>query len=510
MLLIYPVAFATRSIPRALFHTSSARWALKRFKLADIGEGITEVELIKWNVKPSAPVHTFDSLCEVQSDKASVEITSPYDGVIRDLFVEEGQVAKVGQDLCTIQVADDSPVAAQEEGIQSSQTTPSAEPEHDPSVPATQPLAPLPESEHSNRRPHPLDPNVPLHAHTTVRDVLAAPSVRHYAREHGVDLSNLAPGSGKDGRVEKRDVDAYLQAGASRSPPLRDASRPNAQPGQDVMVELNRTRYNMWKAMEKSLSIPQFTCSSSLDLTELHNLLPILNANIPKHYLPPSARSNHEPVISPSSFYTSTPPPAVPSSGQYTRLTYLPTLLKTLSRAMLEWPLFRSSITPGSEYSGSKPTLTLRPHVDISIALSTPTGLYTPTIQAVDTQSVYSIASQLKHFSHLGRQIPSALTPKEMPKRGGTISVSNVGGIGAVESAAPVLVPGGGVAIVAIGRARWVWDVERGNGTGERRLKLSVSWTADHRVVEGAEMVAFLETWRAWIEAPQRLIADSV
>lgn len=177
---------------------------------------------------------------------------------------------------------------------------------------------------------------------------------------------------------------------------------------------------------------------------------------------------------------------------------------------MLEWPLFRSSITPGSEHSGSKPTLTLRPHVDISIALSTPTGLYTPTLQAVDTQSVYSIASQLKQFSHLGRQIPSALTPNEMPKRGGTITVSNVGGIGAVESAAPVLVPGGGVAIVAIGRARWVWDVERGDGKGERRLRVGVSWTADHRVVEGAEMVAFLETWRAWVEAPQRLIADSV
>lgn len=215
------------------------------------------------NVKPSAPVHTFDSLCEVQSDKASVEITSPYDGVIGDLFVEEGQVAKVGQDLCTIQVADDSPVAQEEEGNQSSQTTPPppAEPEHHLSVPADQPLAPLPKSEHSNRRPHPLDPNVPVHAHTTsVRDVLAAPSVRHYAREHGVDLSNLAPGSGKDSRVEKRDVDAYLQASASRSPPLSAATRPHAPSGQDVMVELNRTRYNMWKVMEKvSLSSPNYS-----------------------------------------------------------------------------------------------------------------------------------------------------------------------------------------------------------------------------------------------------------
>ena len=97
-----------------------------------------------------------------------------------------------------------------------------------------------------------------------------------------------------------------------------------------------------------------------------------------------------------------------------------------------------------------------------------------------------------------------------MPKRGGTISVSNVGGIGAGDFASPVLVPGGGVAIVALGRAKWVWDVDRGDGGGERRLKMGVSWSADHRVVEGAELAAFVECWRGYVEAPERLIADSV
>ena len=237
-------------------------------------------------------------------------------------------------------------------------------------------------------------------------------------------------------------------------------------------------------------------------------MLPLLNAHIPAHYLPPSARSDAAQVISPSSFYEQAPPPEVPSSGQYTRLTYLPALLKTLARAMREWPLFRSSITPDSP--SDKPTMTIRPHADISIALSTPTGLYTPTLQAVDGQSVYALAAQLRHLAHLGRQVPCALTPAEMPRRGGTVSVSNVGGVGAVESAAPVLVPGGGVAIVAIGRARWVWDVERGDGRGERRLRVGVSWSADHRVVEGAELVAFMEAWRGWVECPQRLIADAV
>lgn len=187
-------------------------------------------------------------------------------------------------------------------------------------------------------------------------------------------------------------------------------------------------------------------------------------------------------------------------------------MLKTLSKAMIEWPLFRASITPFSKSSVSepdtgKPTLTIRPHADISIALSTPTGLYTPTLQRVNTHSVYSLASQLRHISHLGRLTPSGLTPAEMPRKGGTITVSNVGAIGAGEFASPVLVPGGGVAIVAVGRARWVRDEERG---GERRLQVGISWSADHRVVEGAELAAFVECWRSWVEHPERLIAESV
>ena len=98
-----------------------------------------------------------------------------------------------------------------------------------------------------------------------------------------------------------------------------------------------------------------------------------------------------------------------------------------------------------------------------------------------------------------------------MPKRGGTITVSNVGAIGDGDFANPVLVPGAGVAIVAIGRAKWVWDVNRNdNGQGERRLKIGVSWSADHRVVEGAELAAFVETWRGWAENPQRMIAHGV
>ncbi|KAJ8455017.1 hypothetical protein ONZ45_g19080 [Pleurotus djamor] len=337
-------------------------------------------------------------------------------------------------------------------------------------------------------------------------DVLATPSVRHFARQNAVDLAQLVPGSGKRGRIEKSDIEAFLARGSQPQPSI---SAVDVDSGKDVVVDLGRTRYGMWKAMVKSLEIPHFGYSTTLDLTALHDTLPTLNSHIPAHFLPPPSTPLPVQSVSPSSLYPAPSHPQSPSSAQFTKLTYLPILLKTLSRAMLEWPIFRSSITPNST-SDAKPTLTIRPHADISIALSTPSGLYTPTIQRVNTHTMYSLASQLKHLSHLGRQTPCGLTPAEMPKRGGTITVSNVGAIGAGEFASPVLVPGGGVAIVAIGRAKWVWDVDRGDGKGERRLKVGISWSADHRVVEGAELAAFVECWRSYVETPGRLIADSI
>ncbi|KAF8168548.1 CoA-dependent acyltransferase [Crassisporium funariophilum] len=491
------------------FHTTATSWAsrkvIHKFKLADIGEGITECEVVKWSIKPLSTVQAFDPLCEVQSDKASVEITSPFDGVVKELLVQEGEIAKVGAGLCLIEV-DEEIVEGSEpalpEPVQSSAVEIKRGEEKVVSPPpSSSEPAPV-------RRLHPLDPKNTSGGKLTNADgVHAAPSVRHFARQKGVDLTFLVPGSGKAGRIEKSDVEAYLTRGTES----RSNDIPLVQQREDVVVELGRTRYGMWKAMTKSLEIPHFGYSTTLDLTALHEILPLLNTHIPSHYLPPSSRPTQPPSVNPSALYPA-PTHAIPESQHFTRLTYLPVLLKTLAKAMIEWPLFRSSITPPSSSGAvsSKPSLTIRPQADISIALSTPTGLYTPTLQAVNDQSIYSLSAQLKHLSHLARQTPSGLSPKEMPKRGGTLTVSNVGAIGAGDFASPVLVPGGGVAIVAIGRAKWVWDVDRGDGKGERRLKVGVSWSGDHRVVEGAELAAFVECWRAYVEVPQRLIGEGV
>ena len=185
-------------------------------------------------VKPPANVHIFDPLCEVQSDKASVEITSPYDGVIKELLVQEGEVAKVGSGLCLIEVESEDekiveshlPVEPLAEKEAETYTSPTVE-----SNPA------------QARRFHPLDPKNNV---VRVDHVLAAPSVRHFARQQGVDLALLVPGSGKDGRIEKIDVNAYMSRGSVQSIPT-----PTQSEGENVVVELGRTRYGMWKAMVK-------------------------------------------------------------------------------------------------------------------------------------------------------------------------------------------------------------------------------------------------------------------
>ncbi|KAJ6603325.1 CoA-dependent acyltransferase [Mycena vulgaris] len=506
-------------LPR-YFHASLRRLAssLHTFKLADIGEGITECEVIRWAVTPATPVRAFDTLCEVQSDKASVELTSPVDGVVRALLVQEGAIARVGEGLCTIEVEGGEAEAKEAE-------KPVAEEVKTEEVEVEAPAPKAEVTESPARRPHPLDPTFTPAASAASALSLATPSVRHYARTQGVDLALLAPGRGRGGRVEKADVDAFL-ASPSSSSPSSQFQPPSS--GEDIVVELGRTRAAMWRAMVKSLEIPTFGYTASLDITDLHALLPLLTAHIPARYRPSAsssdgAQNKWDPAHALGAGLVAAEP--VPETARYARLTYLPFLIKALARAMMEWPLFRAAITssPPSQNAvaaPAKPTLTIRPHADVALALATPTGLYTPLLRAANTRSVYALASEVARLAELGRRVPCGLGAADLGgARGPTITVSNVGAAGRGTGAAPVLIPGGGVAIVAIGRAEWVWDVsaeywgDDASGVqmrGARRLKVPVSWTADHRVVEGAEMAAFVECWRGWVEYPGRMVGEGV
>ena len=204
------------------------------------------------SVKSQGTVQAFDVLCEVQSDKASVEITSPFDGVLKEILVKEGGVAKVGEPLCLIETEDGEEAESAEAVPSEGQSGPA------PVTPLSTGSTSIPPTDSSPqpaalRRHHPLDPNKPAElVRSSPDDGLAVPSVRHFAMKSGIlDLSKLMPGSGKNGRIERSDVEAYL-AGATTSAPQPTPSQPSVTPqGEDLVVELGRTRYGMWKAMVK-------------------------------------------------------------------------------------------------------------------------------------------------------------------------------------------------------------------------------------------------------------------
>jgi len=204
------------------------------------------------SVKSQGTVQAFDVLCEVQSDKASVEITSPFDGVLKEILVKEGGVAKVGEPLCLIETEDGEEADSADAALSESQPGPA------PVTPLSTGPTSVPSTDSSPqpatlRRHHPLDPNKPMEPVRSIPDEASAiPSVRHFAAKNGIlDLSKLMPGSGKNGRIEKSDVEAYL-AGGTDSTPQPTLSQSNVTPqGEDLVVELGRTRYGMWKAMVK-------------------------------------------------------------------------------------------------------------------------------------------------------------------------------------------------------------------------------------------------------------------
>lgn len=219
------------------FSIASRRLAVKPFLLADVGEGIKECEMIQWFVQPGARVDEFDPICEVQSDKASVEITSRYSGVIKKLHYDIGQMAQVGRALLEIDTEEDEPSAP----VKSS-----AEPQAQPPVEPATPEAPPQESSKET-------PTVRPHIKS-----LATPAVRRLCREHQLEVDSIN-GTGKDGRVMKEDV-------------LKKIANPTSTQSTAVSNEtipLKGAAKQMFKSMSKAALIPHFLYTEEIEMDNL-------------------------------------------------------------------------------------------------------------------------------------------------------------------------------------------------------------------------------------------------
>lgn len=415
-------------------------------------------------------------MCEVQSDKASVEITSRFAGVVKKLHYEAGEMAKVGKPLVDIDIQGD----VKKEDLE---TLTPPEPEA-PRVPLTtdkpaetsESLSAL-TSEHQEAKSQPTGngemavstPQVAKGKHAS----LATPAVRHLSKELNVDITQIV-GTGREGRVSKEDIYKFVEAKKSAPAGQPATAYPASQtPGkqQETKTPLTKTQEQMFKTMTRSLNIPHFLYADEIDFTNLVELRRRLNK-----------------VLSKS---------AGPGSNEVTKLSYLPFIIKAVSMALFKHPILNARVD--IDPSTSKPSLAYRTQHNIGVAMDTPQGLLVPVIKDVANLNVLSIARELvrlQALAHAGK-----LSPQDMS--GGTITVSNIGNIGGTYLS-PVVVERE-VAILGIGRMRTVPAFDEHDNVVKKEI-CNFSWSADHRVVDGATLARAAQVVRGIVEEPDVMV----
>ncbi|KAK9439119.1 Lipoamide acyltransferase component of branched-chain alpha-keto acid dehydrogenase complex [Metarhizium brunneum] len=458
------------------FTESRRLYAVKPVLLADIGEGIVECEVIQWFVEPGARVEEFSPLCEVQSDKASVEITSRFTGTVKKLYYDAGEMAKVGKPFVDIDIEGDAepeaPAPSQaQQPLASAPSTPSTpSPSEPPSgqggAGAASPMAPSQRS--GDDAPAAPKPKGKMAA-------LATPAVRHLSKELNIDIIEI-DGTGKDGRVLKEDIYRFVKAREEGDSGTQSPSAPVPAHTPGVQTEtrtpLSQTQQMMFKSMTRSLNIPHFLYADEIDFTSLVALRARLNK-----------------VLASSTV----------QDGQPDKLSYLPFIIKAVSMALYQFPILNARVEVDSPGANGKPALIMRSQHNIGVAMDTPQGLLVPVIKDVGSRNIISIAAELVRLQKLAHQ--GKLTPADMS--GGTITVSNIGNIGGTYLS-PVIVEKE-LSILGIGRMRTVPAFD-GNDNVVKKHVCNFSWSADHRVVDGATMARAAEVVRTVVEEPDIMV----
>eukprot|EP01006_Ploeotia_vitrea_P049067 TRINITY_DN67306_c3_g3_i1.p1 TRINITY_DN67306_c3_g3~~TRINITY_DN67306_c3_g3_i1.p1 ORF type:complete len:486 (+),score=95.11 TRINITY_DN67306_c3_g3_i1:173-1630(+) len=424
------------------------------FPLADIGEGITEVQVNSWEVKEGDTVAEFDPLCEVQSDKATADIPTKYAGLIKKLYYAEGDTAKVGSPLVDIELEDDA-AAPDEAPAQAPASTPA------PSTPT--PAAPTPTTTAAPTQPAATSATSEEVAATNSK-VPMVPAVRRIARENNIDVSKVTA-TGKGGRVTKTDILNYIeQGGAAAAPTTTDAAPAAAAPAAavapptqssfegDTTVEIKGVAKAMVKSMTQSLAVPTFSCGDEFELNGLVDLRARLKAQLAKI--------------------------AAQTGKEAPKLTYMPFFIKACSVAMQKYPVVNASVNPAATH------VTYHASHNIGVAMDTPAGLLVPNIKNVQNKSILEIAEELTEMSRLGRE--NKLGPEYF--KDGTFALSNIGTIGSTY-VMPIPNPPN-AAIGAMGKLQKVprFDAE---DNVVPVWTMAVTWTADHRIIDGATMARF-------------------
>ena len=430
--------------------------SVRDFKLPDLGEGLEEAEIVSWLVKEGEEVELNQPIVEVETEKALVQIPSPYAGVVDKLHGDVGDRVKVGATLVSIKTAADTPEAGkrrQEVLVGYGVDEEGGRRRRRKKLGRAADAEPEPE-------PEPAGP----------RKALATPPVRKLAREMGIDIDTVR-GSGPDGRVTRDDVMAASEkAPAPEAPTERVASVTRLEPAArrtpvteegptEERIPVRAIRRTIAERMVRSYTeIPHVTEWLQVDATELMRLRDDLK----------SAPEADDVKMSP-----------------------LPVLVKALIAALRKHPLINSS------WDSESGEIVVKRFYHIGIATDTERGLLVPVVRDADQLSVFDIAREVSRLAEAART--GTITPVELT--GSTITITNVGSFG-MESGTPIInFPES--AILATGTiAKRPWVV------GDQivaRYVMTLALSFDHRIIDGAEAGRFLRYLGDLVEKPARL-----
>ncbi len=410
------------------------------FQVPELGEGVYEAEFLDWKVKAGDAVRRGQILMEVLTDKATMEVPAPFAGVITALRAEPGQKIKVGDSILSY-----TPAGQPAENEMPAPT----EPVRKESAPSA---ASAPESARRN------GPTVPASRPDLL--VKAAPSVRLMARKMGIDLARVH-GSGPQGRILIDDLSAALAA-TGAAPPRPAPAVPRADygvPGSRIKLQGLRRRIAE-RMVQSKQTIPHYAYVDECDVTALVRLRD-------------SLRESFE------------------QAG--VKLTYLPFFVKAAARALKDVPIVNASL---DEAAGE---IVLHDRYHIGIAVATPGGLIVPVVQDADKKDLVEIARDIERLSADARAGKS----RREDLRGGTFTITSIGGIGGLIST-PIINPPE-VGIVGIGKIvkRPVFD-DAGQVQPADLVYLSFSF--DHRVLDGAVGAAFGNALIRHLQRPAELL----
>ncbi|WP_333659942.1 dihydrolipoamide acetyltransferase family protein [Meiothermus cerbereus] len=464
----------------------------KEVVLPELAESVVEGEILRWLVNEGEALRKDQPFVEVMTDKVTVELPSPYEGVLLQKLVKEGDVVPVHAPIALIaepgEVA--APIGEKPEAAPSLQ----AQEERsivEPGQVAEDDGANLSLFKPDNKQEqvkNPFSKAAPLSAaqSTAVAQphgrVIAVPAARKLARELGLDIAQI-PGSGPGGRVRVEDVKAYAEKQASKevrppseaalergSPPLLGLApvqykTPKGYENQETRVPLRGLRRAIAQQMMASHLYTVRTLSvDEVDMTELVAL---------RNRLKPEAEA------------------------QGVKLSYLPFIFKAVAVALKKFPALNSSLDEARQ------EVVLKHYVNIGMAVAAENGLIVPVVRDVERKSLLQIAREINDLAEKARS--GKLSPEEVS--GSTFSITNIGSIGALFSFPIINVPDAAI----LG----VHSIQKRPVVGEHdeivvRQMMYLSLSFDHRLVDGAEAARFTKEVIRLLEKPERLFLEAL